>query len=222
MKLSRTSQGFTLIELMVVIAIIAILSVGGILTYTSQMAKARDSRRLSDITSLQSAIEQYYQDNSAYPTPTAGASTVAGSFDASLIKYTAKIPYDVNYDKLDSNKRQGTEYFDYSYAAPATAPAYYQISSALESSTSLTSKAETTIELGFALSCGGGACVANTAGNRFVVGTPQTSGVTTTYVNDVSTVATYYCGVTGANAGGAKNAGVLAGVAGSTQLLICG
>jgi len=60
-------KGFTLIELLIVIAIIAILAGIVIASTTGATKKARDSRRVSDIQSLQTAIIQYEADNGSYP-----------------------------------------------------------------------------------------------------------------------------------------------------------
>src|SRR5258708_2103409 len=59
-----TTGGFTLIELFVVIAIIAILSVVVILTLnpTELLKQARDSNRISDLSTLKSAISLYLSD----------------------------------------------------------------------------------------------------------------------------------------------------------------
>jgi len=35
--------------------------------YTSQIQKARDTTRISDLKALQSSVEQVYQDGSTYP-----------------------------------------------------------------------------------------------------------------------------------------------------------
>lgn len=67
MKNTSIKRAFTLIELLVVITIIGILATGATSIYTSQIQKARDSTRLTDIKSVQSSIEQYYQDTSVYP-----------------------------------------------------------------------------------------------------------------------------------------------------------
>lgn len=67
MKMYNKRKAFTLIELLVAITIIWILSVGSVTVYTSQMQKARDSVRITDITQLQSGVEQYYQDKAVYP-----------------------------------------------------------------------------------------------------------------------------------------------------------
>lgn len=67
MKLNKKKSAFTLIELLVVITIMWILAVGWISVYNTQIQKARDSNRITDVTNLQSAIEQFYQDKAAYP-----------------------------------------------------------------------------------------------------------------------------------------------------------
>ncbi len=67
MKQQNKILGFTLIELLVVITIIGILATGATSVYTSQIQKARDSTRISDIHILRGWIEQYYQDTSVYP-----------------------------------------------------------------------------------------------------------------------------------------------------------
>ncbi len=62
-------KGFTLFELLVSISIIAILTALAIVSYSSAQKKARDSRRIQDISSISKAAEQYYaQANYLYPT----------------------------------------------------------------------------------------------------------------------------------------------------------
>lgn len=60
-------KGFTLIELLVVIAIIGILAAMILVAVSGARAKARDSRRKSDLRSFKSALAQYFTDNDAYP-----------------------------------------------------------------------------------------------------------------------------------------------------------
>ena len=59
--------GFTLIELLVVIAIIGILATLLILQLNTARSKGRDAKRITDINQLQTAIEQYFDDNGSYP-----------------------------------------------------------------------------------------------------------------------------------------------------------
>lgn len=85
----KNTRGFTLIELLVVITIIGILATGATATYTSQIQKARDTTRINDVTTLQSGIEQYYQDDSEYPTLD---TTAFGS--GGILKYMPRLPKD--------------------------------------------------------------------------------------------------------------------------------
>lgn len=64
----RLSVGFSLLEVLVVVAIIGILISIGTAAFTSAQKKSRDSRRQGDLKSIQSAFEQYYADNTGYPT----------------------------------------------------------------------------------------------------------------------------------------------------------
>ncbi|MCF7833652.1 MAG: prepilin-type N-terminal cleavage/methylation domain-containing protein [Candidatus Pacebacteria bacterium] len=63
----KHSKGFTLIELLVVVAIIGILSSVVLASLNSARAKARDARRLSDVTQIQKALELYFNENGKYP-----------------------------------------------------------------------------------------------------------------------------------------------------------
>ncbi|MBI2038094.1 MAG: prepilin-type N-terminal cleavage/methylation domain-containing protein [Candidatus Magasanikbacteria bacterium] len=69
-------KGFTLIELLVVIAIIGLLSTLAVVSLGNARQKSRDARRLSDLKQLQTALELYYTDQTAYP---AGAAVTLGA-----------------------------------------------------------------------------------------------------------------------------------------------
>lgn len=60
-------KGFTLIELLVVITIIGVVSSIILTNVSKARAKARDTRRISDIHQLKIALELYYSANNAYP-----------------------------------------------------------------------------------------------------------------------------------------------------------
>lgn len=66
--MKKSVLGFTLVELLVTISIIAILSAIGLVIYSSVIKQGRDSKRQSDLRSIQSALEQYYADQLFYPT----------------------------------------------------------------------------------------------------------------------------------------------------------
>jgi prepilin-type N-terminal cleavage/methylation domain-containing protein len=54
---NKSSKGFTLVELMVVIAILALLATVGITIYSGAQKQGRDSKRKADIDSISSALE---------------------------------------------------------------------------------------------------------------------------------------------------------------------
>jgi len=59
-------KGFTLIELLIVIAIIGLLSTLAMVSMSSARAKARDAKRLSDLSQIRSGMELYFNDHGTY------------------------------------------------------------------------------------------------------------------------------------------------------------
>lgn len=69
----RSSQrGFTLIEILVVMAIIGVLSAVAGGSYVNSRIRARDAERKSAIAQLQRALELYYNDHNTYPAAISG------------------------------------------------------------------------------------------------------------------------------------------------------
>lgn len=66
-KNKNQNTGFTIIEIIVVIAIIGILSSIAIASYFTVQVNARNNQRSSDTTIISSALEKYYQQNGQYP-----------------------------------------------------------------------------------------------------------------------------------------------------------
>ena len=65
----KKSKAFTLIELLMVIAIIGILAALIIVSLQGATNKARDATRISDVASISKAVEMYKAENDSYPSP---------------------------------------------------------------------------------------------------------------------------------------------------------
>ena len=61
------AAGFTLIELMVVMALIVILAGVGVMQYTNSVKRAQEATLKEDLFQLRGAIDQYYADKNKYP-----------------------------------------------------------------------------------------------------------------------------------------------------------
>ncbi len=69
-SLKKRQSGFTIVELLIVIVVIAILATLVIVTFTGIQQKARDSQRQTDINAVDSQLEAFYAQNGYYPTYT--------------------------------------------------------------------------------------------------------------------------------------------------------
>jgi prepilin-type N-terminal cleavage/methylation domain-containing protein len=61
------SKGFTLVEMLIVIALIGILAAALVEKMDAALAQARDTRRKADMRKLQSALMTYYARNQQFP-----------------------------------------------------------------------------------------------------------------------------------------------------------
>jgi prepilin-type N-terminal cleavage/methylation domain-containing protein len=64
---TNSRKGFTLIELMIAISIIAIISAIGLASYSQAQKLARDSKRKQDLRQVAIALELYHQKNKRFP-----------------------------------------------------------------------------------------------------------------------------------------------------------
>ncbi len=67
-KFFRSDEGFTLIEVLIVVVIVAILAAISVPIYIQYVEGARASDPQSTIGAIYNACKMYYQDNSEYPT----------------------------------------------------------------------------------------------------------------------------------------------------------
>lgn len=63
----RAAGGFTLIELMVVIALISVLAAMGTVMYRNSVQKTKEAVLSEDLFRMRDAIDQYYADKGKYP-----------------------------------------------------------------------------------------------------------------------------------------------------------
>lgn len=75
MKVLKNQQGFTIVELLVVIVVIAILVALTLPNLFGLQRRARDDTRKNDLKNVQQALETYYNDNNAYPAALASLAT---------------------------------------------------------------------------------------------------------------------------------------------------
>tara|TARA_R100000655_G_scaffold88508_1_gene128816 strand:- start:889 stop:1428 length:540 start_codon:yes stop_codon:yes gene_type:complete len=81
-KFVDKKRGFTIVELLIVIVVIAILASISIVAYNGIQQRARDSERKSNISTLAKAFELYHIKYGVYP-DSGGSSTVNGSWSTS-------------------------------------------------------------------------------------------------------------------------------------------
>lgn len=98
----KLHTAFTLIELLIVIAIIGILAVALLPAITTGPARARDAARIAAVNDVVSAMEQYNLDEGGYPAQTTGteaadcldftAETLGTDETANVRIYFGKLP----------------------------------------------------------------------------------------------------------------------------------
>ena len=74
----NTVRGFTLIEILIVVAIIAILAGSVLVGFGPAQRQGRDTRRISDLRQVQNALGLYYAKCGYYPGTTQAGSTCSG------------------------------------------------------------------------------------------------------------------------------------------------
>ena len=108
-----SSKGFTLIEMLIVIAVISILAGIVLVGITGFQSSARDTKRVGDLSSIRNNLELYFTRCGHYPTSgTCGSPSGTGSslsWDA-LGTELANQDIIVSSDRLSTDPRSGQSY----------------------------------------------------------------------------------------------------------------
>lgn len=109
--LRRDERGFTLIEMMVVLAIIALIAVFAVPNVAQALQNARLKTVLAQARQIQAAFEEYFIDNAAYPDkPASNVYDDLFGSNGSLKKYIGLPPneskalFNVVYYDINGNK----------------------------------------------------------------------------------------------------------------------
>lgn len=99
----NANDAFTLIELIIVMALMAILATAIWGNFFTSLTKGRDSRRKQDLDAVSKAVELYYNDAKAYPLPALIQWGFAFSNENnSSVIYMQKLPQDPGYPTSES------------------------------------------------------------------------------------------------------------------------
>ena len=122
----RPANGFTFIELMLVISILGVLLTLMSGNFLSSLKKGRDAKRKADLEQVQRAIEIYYDDNRTYPAKT------SIDFNGGQLCHPSGCNTKVYMQKLPNDARVNSGY-TYRYCTDAT-QSKYQLYAYLENS----------------------------------------------------------------------------------------
>ena len=116
----KNKKGFTMIELLIVIALISIILLLVMTSLTTQRKKARDSVRISDIQKIRLALDEYRLACGEFPQSLELAANNGCPPEVSLADFLPQIPKSPEYSS-DSElfPTQGVDYF---YAGLSTIP----------------------------------------------------------------------------------------------------
>lgn len=119
MKMWAKQKGFTIVELLIVIVVIAVLAAISIVAYGSIQTRARDSARDTAINNIKKTLELYRAQNDIYPNPAACVN--AGCALSNLNSYV--IPTIVS--TIPDDPQAPTKRIMYVTNAPATSYGLY-------------------------------------------------------------------------------------------------
>ncbi len=101
----QNGAGYTLIEIIVVIAIIGFIVATAMYAFNYSRARARDAKRMADIQTIKKAIELFYDENDRFPDNANDGISDSGEFfgvgngiDIKLGPFLQNVPQDPRHD----------------------------------------------------------------------------------------------------------------------------
>lgn len=129
----KRTHGFTIVELLIVIVVIAILAAISIVAYNGMQKRARDTIRVSDLKQVQKNLELFRVDQGRYPITPGGATwddhwnnmrecltvgTNCGFVTTNFSPIVSSVPNDPQDDPSTSNDSDPTYYTGYEDRTP--------------------------------------------------------------------------------------------------------
>ena len=116
----RSIQGFTLIEMLIVIAVISILAGIVLVGVTGFQETARDTKRIGDLRGVQNSLELYYTRCGFYPQTTGGGANCSGGANITTWAHLAQAMKSVGIisdeSKLPTDPKETND--EYAYESP--------------------------------------------------------------------------------------------------------
>lgn len=127
------SRGFTIVELLIVIVIIAILAAITIVAYNGIQQRANDSHRMNDANAMIKALAQYYVQNGGFPAtaPNPGNSTWELSSDPGFLSSLGNLANGARFSPPGAPSLTNSYWYHRfnagDYGCPANLGSYYVI-----------------------------------------------------------------------------------------------
>ena len=132
MPKNKNTSGFTLVELLVVLAIIAIMVTIGLVSFTSSQLRGHDAARKSDLKQVANDLEIFYSDYGKYP-PSDGTNSsgqvYACPFDSVKLTGAACVWGTGEFRDTDASSNTKTTYMKVMPKDPSSYTYWYRVDS---------------------------------------------------------------------------------------------